>query len=141
MRLKTSLNFRGYPNRNEIVYYDGEERVIEVNEFEKLWSLLKILESPKEDVHTKIQEWKNNNDIEDEELHQILQFINENGMLYEKRCDKMDEEQLYNIRNFHYFSTHDSTIYADAIVQRIKKGKSSCNRGWNDRCNIMYDII
>ncbi|MDH2880576.1 ThiF family adenylyltransferase [Bacillus cytotoxicus] len=124
MRLKTSLNFRGYPNRNEIVYYDGEERVIEVNEFEKLWSLLKILESPKEDVHTKIQEWKNNNDIEDEELHQILQFINENGMLYEKRCDKMDEEQLYNIRNFHYFSTHDSTIYADAIVQRIKKVKA-----------------
>ncbi|MEH7462387.1 hypothetical protein V7166_09995, partial [Bacillus thuringiensis] len=80
MRLKTSLNFRGYPNKNEIVYYDGEERIIEVNEFEKLWSLLKILENPMSDVREKIHEWKNKNEMDDEELQNIIQFINENHL-------------------------------------------------------------
>ncbi|PEB53827.1 thiamine biosynthesis protein ThiF [Bacillus pseudomycoides] len=124
MRLKTSLNFRGYPNKNEIVYYDGEERIIEVNEFEKLWSLLKILENPIGDIREDIHEWKNKNGMDDEELQNIIQFINENRLLYEKRCDEDKEEQLFNRRNFNYFSTHDSTLHADTIVQKMKKIKA-----------------
>ncbi|MBC6972599.1 ThiF family adenylyltransferase [Bacillus sp. Xin] len=123
MRLKTSLNFRGYPNKNEIVYYDGEERVIEVNEFEKLWSLLKILENPMGDVRKNINEWKNKNEMDDEELQNIIQFINENQLLYDKRCEEDKEEQLFNFRNFNYFSTHDPSLHADAIVQKMKKIK------------------
>ncbi|ENQ3077298.1 ThiF family adenylyltransferase [Bacillus cereus] len=124
MRLKTSLNFRGYPNKNEIVYYDGEERIIEVNEFEKLWSLLKILENPMSDVREKIHEWKNKNEMDDEELQNIIQFINENHLLYDKRCKEDLEEELFNFRNFNYFSTHDPTLHADAIVQKMKKIKA-----------------
>ncbi|HDX9590869.1 TPA: ThiF family adenylyltransferase [Bacillus pseudomycoides] len=124
MRLKTSLNFRGYPNKNEIVYYDGEERIIEVNEFEKLWSLLKILENPMSDVREKIHEWKNKNGMDDEELQNIIQFINENHLLYDKRCKEDLEEELFNFRNFNYFSTHDPTLHADAIVQKMKKIKA-----------------
>ncbi|MBY0595237.1 ThiF family adenylyltransferase [Bacillus bingmayongensis] len=121
MRLKTSLNFRGYPNKNEVVYYDGEERIIEVNEFQKLWSLLKILENPVGDVREEIYAWKNMNGVDDEELQSIIQFINENQLLYEKRCDGDKEEQLFNLRNFNYFSTHDHTKHADTIVHKMKK--------------------
>ncbi|HEK9103564.1 TPA: ThiF family adenylyltransferase [Bacillus pseudomycoides] len=124
MRLKTSLNFRGYPNKNEIVYYDGEERIIEVNEFQKLWSLLKVLENPSGDVREQIHEWKNRNGIDDEELQNIIQFINENQLLYEKRCDGDKEELLFNLRNFNYFSTHDRTKHADSIVHKMKKVKA-----------------
>ncbi|PFN04667.1 ThiF family adenylyltransferase [Bacillus cereus] len=124
MRLKTSLNFRGYPNKNEIVYYDGEERIIEVNEFEKLWSLLKILGNPMGDVRENIHEWKNKNEMDDEELKKVIQFINENHLLYDKRCEEDTEEQLFNVRNFNYFSTHDPTLHADTIVQKMKKIKT-----------------
>lgn len=124
MRLKTSLNFRGYPNKNEIVYYDGEERIIEVNEFQKLWSLLKVLENPAGDVREQIHEWKNRNGIDDEELQNIIQFINENQLLYEERCDGDEEKQLFNLRNFNYFSAHDRTKHADTIVNKIKKVKA-----------------
>ncbi|MCI0764031.1 ThiF family adenylyltransferase [Bacillus sp. TL12] len=124
MRLKTSLNFRGYPNKNEVVYYDGDERIIEVSEFEKLWSLLKVLENPAGDVREQIHAWKNRNGIDDEELQNIIQFINENQLLYEKRCDGDKEEQLFNLRNFNYFSTHDRTKHADSIVYKMKKVKA-----------------
>ncbi|MGE7858093.1 ThiF family adenylyltransferase [Bacillus sp. NPDC094064] len=123
MKLKTSLNFRGYPDKNEVVYYDGEERVIEVDEFEKLWSLLKILENPKGNILENIYAWKIKNRMEDQELQNIIEFINENHLVYKQRYEEETEEQLFNFRNSNYFSVHDRTVYADTIVQKMKSLK------------------
>lgn len=123
VKLKTSLNFRGYPDKNEVVYYDGEERVIEIDEFEKLWSLLKVLENPKGDILENIYAWKIKNRMEDQELQTIIEFINENHLLYKQRYEEETEEQLFNFRNSNYFSVHDRTVYADTIVQKMKSLK------------------
>ncbi|MDC2867877.1 ThiF family adenylyltransferase [Bacillus sp. BP-3] len=123
MQLKKGLDFRGYPNKNEIIYYDGEGRSIEVNNFDVFWSLFKILENDfPETLDDKLNEWKKENNIEDEELASILDFLKENSLVYDKVVQEPKYEE-FNLRNFNFFSNHDKSAHSNFFVEKLKKMK------------------
>ena len=84
--------------------------------------VIKSFRKPKGDILENIYAWKIKNRMEDQELQNIIEFINENHLVYKQRYEE-EEEQLFNFRNSNYFSVHDRTVYADTIVQKMKSLK------------------
>lgn len=118
-KLKESLNFRGFPERNEIVYYDGEEKILEVEDFHAIWTLLESyrLENEELQLNRRLQ-WQREYDISNEESLEFNSFLEENGFLYEETTFSSNQD-LADYRNFNYFNIYDQTIESREILNKI----------------------
>ncbi|MCR8850511.1 ThiF family adenylyltransferase [Rossellomorea sp. SC111] len=118
-KLKESLNFRGFPEKNEIVYYDGEEKVLEVEDFQAIWSLLESyrLDNKESQLNRRYQ-WQKEFNITDEESQEFHTFLKDNGFLYENSMFS-SKQDLSDYRNFNYFNIYDQTTESKALLNKI----------------------
>ncbi|MEL3970920.1 ThiF family adenylyltransferase [Rossellomorea oryzaecorticis] len=118
IKLKSSLNFRGFPEKNEIRYFDGEEKSLEIEDFEAIWSLLNIyrLEDSKE-LTFELEQWKARYEINQTDFDELNDFLLVNGFLVKESIYSDDPE---NIRNFNYFSVYDHSSEANTLMKKIE---------------------
>ncbi|MFI8687582.1 ThiF family adenylyltransferase [Rossellomorea sp. NPDC077527] len=118
-KLKESLNFRGFPERNEILYYDGEEKILEVEDFQAIWALLESYRLDNEELQLNRRlQWQREYDISNEESLEFNSFLEENGFLYEETAFSSNQN-LADYRNFNYFNIYDQTIESRSILNKI----------------------
>jgi ThiF family len=120
MILKRGLNWRLHPENSIITFYNGQDNELSSNNIESLWELLTILSS-EECIEEKLKKWKNDYDYTEEDFNSIINFLVDNGLVYEKT--PINSEAI-NKRNFNYFSIYDSSIYADRILKKISSSSA-----------------
>ncbi|QDP39486.1 ThiF family adenylyltransferase [Radiobacillus deserti] len=125
MKLRNSLNFRGYPERREIEYYDGENKTLEVNDFELVWSLLEILkEGTLDEKHQDIQIWKTKININNEEFDNLVSILKDNNLLINYPNDIEEFEYEFTKRQNDFLSNYDKTLGSMELSNKINKIKA-----------------
>jgi hypothetical protein len=108
MYVRKELNFRGYPNRNQIIYYDGEEKSLEIDHFEKFWSLLKLLST--RDNQDIVESWAKENDMRESDLTEVLDFLMENHLVSADPHEYVGSRYERNYNFFHTFQTTELDV-------------------------------
>jgi hypothetical protein len=124
MKLKKSLNFRGYPDKNEIIYYDGESKSLEIDNFELIWSLFEILQDGTiEDKYEEIIEFQSKFSITNDEFEDILTVLKEHHILYKPEEYKDLFRKDFDQRNFNFFSNFDSSPTSSELINKLHQIK------------------
>lgn len=119
-KLKESLNFRGFPEKNEIMYYDGEDKVLEVEDFHAIWTLLETYRGQNEELQKeRRKKWKKEFSISNEECEVLCSFLEEYGFLYEEPPTSTHVNRM-NSRNFNYFNIYDPSLESRTILDQIE---------------------
>lgn len=121
MKLKKSLNFRAYFKEEEILYFDGETKKIEVDKIEGFWELLELIKDTDiETIKGDIDDWRQKYGVSMEELQEILEYLSENGLLYEPESNEKLQLKEINSRNFNFFSIYDNSLHSNKLLKKIK---------------------
>ncbi len=109
-----SLGLKGCPSKSQIIYFDGENKSIETDNFNALWELLSVVAFSGMGENN-FYNWGNKNAFDKEESKQILEFLMKERLIVENQKIEKREERYLN-----YFGTYRNGI---DIYKKLKHQK------------------